>query len=190
MIALAKALGVVPGFVWALICAALLAMTGVSMTAAKVRVAAAQAEATSAKVALAQEREYAARELAEQTNLLRIAESDLRDAYEVQENKDREHEKVVADLRTDLLRRVPPGAPARLRDPGATACPAASKNAETATAPQPGGEDVAETGRELSPELAGFLIEQAAAADEINIAYASCREDAITLREKLKELNR
>jgi hypothetical protein len=79
----------------------------------------------------------------------------------------------------------------RLRDPHATAgcgCGGDTAPAATATAAGPGHADPAQTAGVLSAELTGLLQQLTREADEINIAYASCRADAIDMRKKLDEL--
>lgn len=49
-----------------------------------------------------------------------------------------------------------------------------------------GAADTPEAGGPLSPELSKLLFEQARTADEINLAYTSCRADALSLRQALQ----
>lgn len=124
----------------------------------------------------------AAAQLAEEVNKTRAVEQALNEAKNNQELKDATHTQTIASL-SDRLRRAA-GPAGRLRDPNAAQCgrggggpeggPAAAANAGPTNAPEAGGL--------LSAELAGLLQQLTREADAINVAYASCRADAYTVR--------
>ncbi|MDH6185470.1 hypothetical protein [Polaromonas sp. CG_23.6] len=103
-----------------------------------------------------------------------------------QELQDAKNQTTVADLQGRL--RAAAGAAGRLRDPNAAGCGGGGTGAQgadpTGTGDRAG--DNAEAGGLLSRELTEFLLSQTASADKINIAYASCRADAIHIRDALK----
>jgi hypothetical protein len=110
------------------------------------------------------------------------AESALRQFKDEQEVKDGQHQATVNDLERRL--RSAGGPSMRLRDPYATGCRLSGGSAQGATAASPGAgaADAAEGSGLLSKQLTALLFELARSADEINIAYASCRADAMNLR--------
>jgi hypothetical protein len=115
---------------------------------------------------------------------VRIAENTASAARSEQNRKDMENAKIIADLGLQLH-------DARgLRDPyakpGRCGSGGASLRAASAPSAAPGGTDPAETPGLLSAQFAGMLRDWVAEADAINIAYASSREDAATLRGLLK----
>src|SRR5205085_9938417 len=90
-------------------------------------------------------------------------------------------------LSEDLRRRSRGAGGPGLRDPFAPACsgePAPGSGAAAGA----GGADPGQAGRLLSENLEQLLLALAADADSINIAYASCREDAVNLRAQFKSL--
>ena len=120
----------------------------------------AQAEADAAKALIA------ATEKNAHTERLLIAAKDNREIL------DNENQKIVAVLERKLLNTR------RLRDPHATPCsvPATSTTPASASDSIP---DTANAAGVVSAELAGLLFDLARRADEINIAYDSCREYSI-----------
>lgn len=99
--------------------------------------------------------------------------------------KDAEHEKVVAD-RADLIRRAA-GPAGRLRDPNAKPAPGCGRGSggpegQAAGSADSGPENGAETGGLLSVPLTDLLAKALRESDAINVAYASCRADAYTVR--------
>lgn len=104
-----------------------------------------------------------------------------------QEKKDAENQSAVADLAVRL--RAAAGPAARLRDPNAVArcggCGGGAPGADPARAGG-GAADGAEDSGLLSTQLTEFLLSQAADADQVNLAYTSCRADSLSLREVLK----
>lgn len=124
----------------------------------------------------------AADTLASETNKTRTAERVLQDFKNTQELQDASHQKTVADLSSRL--RSLSGAPGRLRDPHAAGCGPSGGSAPGEAAPAPSGRpaDPAEAGGLLSADLSGLLQRLQLEADTINVAYASCRADAYTVR--------
>lgn len=124
----------------------------------------------------------AAGQLAIETNKTRTAEQALQDFKNTQELQDATHQKTVADLSSRL--RTLAGAPGRLRDPHAAGCGPSGGSTPGEAAPAPGGRpaDPTEAGGLLSADLSGLLQRLQLEADTINVAYASCRADAYTVR--------
>jgi hypothetical protein len=124
----------------------------------------------------------AADTLASETNKTRTAEQALQDFKNTQELQDATHQKTVADLSSRLRNLA--GAPGRLRDPHAAGCGPSGGSTPSEAAPAPGGRpaDPTEAGGLLSADLSGLLQRLQLEADTINVAYASCRADAYTVR--------
>lgn len=130
----------------------------------------------------------AAAQLAEEVNKTRAAEQALNEAKNNQELKDATHTQTIASL-SDRLRRAA-GPAGRLRDPNAAPCGRSGGGPEggpTATA-NAGAADHAEAGGLLSEQLSELLQRLAREADDINVAYASCRADAFTVRSTPEKL--
>ncbi len=178
MKALAAIFDVIPGWCYALLIAGLLLTNGVSL----VRVHVAQTGEAMAKLETQTLRTDHATALAQETGKVLATERKLGAALATQEKKDADAQKTVADLRADL--RALSRAAGGLRDPNATACrhPAAG---ETAAGAGPGANDASQAGGLLSEPLEKLLLTDSADADAINIAYASCREDAMNVRQIL-----
>lgn len=128
----------------------------------------------------------AADSLATETAKTRSAEQALQSFKNAQELQDGVHQKTVADL-SDRLRRLADSHAGRLRDPhavGAAECGAGGGGTpgQPPTAPANRAADPAQAGGLLSAELAGLLQQLTREADDINVAYASCRADAYTVR--------
>ena len=110
------------------------------------------------------------------------AERALREFKDSQEVKDVDARKRVDEL-SARLRSL-----GRLRDPNATpadsGCGPSRSGAETAVAAAPGAGRVnaPEAGGVLSVQLDDLLQRLMREADEVNIAYASCRADAFNVR--------
>lgn len=101
-----------------------------------------------------------------------------------QEIKDGKAQQVVAGYKNRIARLLGSNG-GRLRDPNAEAgCGSGGSSPKTETPPGSGnsGEHTSETGGLLSEALSGLLAELTSEADQINIAYASCRADALNLR--------
>lgn len=127
----------------------------------------------------------AADRLALEIQKTRRAEEALQTAKNTQELKDANHQKAVESL-SDRLRALAHSS-GRLRDPysvQAAGCGAGGGSTPGEAAPAPGSRpgDPAEAGGLLSKQLTEFLLGQAAEADDINVAYASCRADAYAVR--------
>jgi hypothetical protein len=140
-----------------------------------------RATAEASNALQAQKREAAA-VLATETAKTRAAEQALRDFKTNQDIQDAKAQSTVADLSRRLRQLADQSG--RLRDPHAPGCGAGSGSApsEAAPAASGGAEHPAEAGGLLSEQLTQFLFEQAASADDINVAYISCRADAYTVR--------
>ena len=124
--------------------------------------------------------------LATETAKALQAERALSHLKNLQELQDADHQKTVSGLSARL--RDFAGPAGRLRDPNAAGCGGGGSGTPGEAAPAPGGRtaDPAEAGGLLSKQLTEFLLSQAADADQINLAYTSCRLDALTLREVLR----
>lgn len=175
-----KLLDLVPSWAWAAMVVAFAVTAGVlGYELQSERVRSARLEAT-----LERERGQANRDLAVATNRVLAAERVLRASRAEQERKDGDAQATIADL-GERVRRA--GADGRLRDRFAAPCHPADPGPRTATADR--GEDPAEAGRALSPEFSGAVIAILRDADDINAAYASCRADAVGLRQQLRQLS-
>lgn len=130
----------------------------------------------------------AAAQLAEEVNKTRAAEQALNEAKNTRELKDATHTQTIASL-SDRLRRAA-GPAGRLRDPNATHCGGSGGDPEggPATTANAGATNAPEAGGLLSAELAGLLQQLTREADDINVAYASCRADAYTVRSTPEKL--
>lgn len=137
--------------------------------------------------ALDRQKIRAAATLAAETAKAADREAELQDLKNQQELKDATYQKTTADL-SDRLRRAA-GAAGRLRDPHAPGCGAGGSGAtsQAASAATGGAADPAEAGGLLSVPLTDLLAETLREADDINVAYASCRADAYTVRAKPPE---
>ncbi len=140
----------------------------------------AQSEATAA---LEKQKRQAGEQLATETAKTRAAEEALRTNKLNQDKKDAQAQSTVNDL-SRRLRQLSADSAGRLRDPNAQGCGGSGSGpeAEAATTAGSGGEHPAEAGGLLSAELSGLLFRLASEADAINLAYASCRADALQVR--------
>ncbi len=124
----------------------------------------------------------AADRLALEIQKTRKAEQALQTFKNDQELKDAAHQKTVASL-SDRLRALadPSG---RLRDPNAARCGPGSGRPQDDPPAAPGDRpgDATEGGGLLSAQLSGLLQRLTREADDINVAYASCRADAYAVR--------
>ena len=116
--------------------------------------------------------------LATESAKVSAAEKRLREFKDSQEVRDVKASGVVNDLRGKLL------AAGRLRDPYAGGCGASSDTAKgTATAASSAGAtDGGSDAGLLSERTSANLRELVAEADAINIAFASCKADALSVR--------
>lgn len=167
----------IPSWAWAVALAALLALCGLQT----VRLANEQAAHAQTVAKFAGERTIAANALAKQTGVVLALERTLATTLAQQEKKDADNQKTVAGL-TGQLRAERARTGGRMLDPNATACPATSAAVAPEPGPGRGPADAGQTGGLLSAELTELLLELTQSADEINIAYASCREDSLKLR--------
>jgi len=132
--------------------------------------------------AITKQKAEAVATLASETDKVHRAEQALQDFKNHQELQDADHKKTVADL-SDRLRRIA-GPAGRLRDPNAAGCGGSSGGAKGSDPAAAGDRpaDPAQAGGLLSAELSGLLAGLTKEADDINIAYASCRADAFAIR--------
>lgn len=124
--------------------------------------------------------------LAQERKNTRTAERAMQAFKNQQEIRDGENKTIVSALEARL--RSAAGPAGRLRDPNAARCGVGgggTPGADPARA-SGGAADVAEAGGLLSKQLTEFLLSQAADADQVNLAYTSCRLDTLSLREVLR----
>ncbi len=188
--------GIVPGWAWALICAASLCWGGFNAIQASVarsgeKVAKAERDAFSAELETTrrkvdENKSRAAKLLAQAINDNLDAEAKLATALADREKSDAQYKTTVQTYRNQVLAAA--GVTGRLRDPNAEAggCGRGGGGAAAqAVAGAAGGAgDGAERAGLLSKELTEFLLAQAYEADRVNIAYKSCKADAIAIREQ------
>ncbi len=115
--------------------------------------------------------------LASETAKTEAVNAKLNDAKDKQESEDAINNQTITVL-ADKLHAT------RLRDPGGGGC-GGSTQSGVAASPTTGTTDTAKDTGFLSAELTNFLIGQAKAADEVNLAYISCRADSYKLRSTL-----
>lgn len=164
---------VVPGWIWA----TLLAGAALTNCATQTKLQSQRLETANLKTEAAQRAKIQAEALSVEVEKTRAIERKLADASIRQEKTDANNKTIVADLGRDLADR-------RLLDPFARGCDAAK--AEATGNPASGEGHSAQANRTLSIEFDSFLKQLTSDADEINIAYASCRETVINDREALK----
>lgn len=127
---------------------------------------------------LSRQKTDAAALLATETARANEAERRARELLAEQEKRDAKNVNTVAGLQARL--RALAGPAGQLRDPNAQpgrGCSSGGPQGATATGATDRAADAAETGGLLSPELSGLLQARLIEADEINVAYASCRFD-------------
>ena len=118
-----------------------------------------------------------------------IGEQNLRNFKDKQEIQDGKNRTKVVGLERRLRAAATANANAgRLRDPHAERCGPSSPTAPSPVAADPvdSPRDVAEGAGALSKPLTELLFELTREADEINLAYQSCRADAMSIREATK----
>lgn len=127
------------------------------------------------------QKKEAAATLAKETGKAVAAERALQNFKNIQEVKDAGNKKTTDNLAARL--RALTGPAGRLRDPHAGRGPGGG-SAPGAAAAGPGNraDNPAETAGLLSAELTRFLQQKLIEADEINLAYISCRADAESVR--------
>lgn len=130
------------------------------------------------KLAISDLKLEAARQLTTATDKVLATERKFTDLRNQQEIKDVESKKTVEALGVSL--RINAGPAGRLRDPNAAGCgrSGAGPGSTPASAVSPGANDPGEAGGLFSAEASRLLLELAQEADEINLAYASCRSSA------------
>jgi hypothetical protein len=111
----------------------------------------------------------------------------MTDFKNFQETADAKNTAVVADLERRL--RVNAGPAGRLRDPNATGCGGGggSPKASNPAGPSNSAADSADAGGLFSVGATALLQRLTHEADEVNLAYISCRADALSVREAFKE---
>ncbi len=121
--------------------------------------------------------------LATETARVRAAEQALQDFKNNQELQDENHQKTVSYLAGRL--RAAAGQSVRLRDPNAVAgCGGGgdSPTGQVTTAPGDRADDTAPAGGLFSAGATELFQRLTREADEINVAFASCRADAYAVR--------
>lgn len=138
------------------------------------------------EAALSKQKAEASLKLVDETAKTRRAELALQTFKNDQELKDVDHQKIVVAMSTRM--RGLAGPAGRLRDPNQAGCGNSGGStpsaAPAATADR--ADDRAETGGLLSGPLTDLFLNITREADEINVAYTSCRADSIGIRKKIK----
>lgn len=119
--------------------------------------------------------------LAAETEKVRQLQAALKIAADTLEKAYAQHKATVADAAAALAAARKSG---RLRDPNADRCGGGGGSTPgPAQPPAGGGEgDKAEAGGLLSVQLSDLLSRVLREADDINVAYAACRADALSAR--------
>lgn len=140
------------------------------------------------------QKEQAAKLLAAKTAEAEAIQLKLANALALQEKTDEANKKTVADLRAEMRRNSRAAGGPGLRDPwvrpSAAGCGRGGGSAQPqdpAAAQDRAGDSGEATGI-LSQEFERLLLDQAEAADAINIAYIACRADALSLRATMEVL--
>jgi hypothetical protein len=133
--------------------------------------------------ALTKQKSQAATLLANETARVLAQQTQLQYQLQTQEVTDAQSRKTIATLAARVRSLVDDAG--RLRDPNAAGCGSGGggAHADTATGAKSGAGDASAAGGLLSQQLTDFLFAQAADADAVNAAYASCRADSLRLRE-------
>lgn len=132
---------------------------------------------------IAEQKAEARKKLDEERAKTEEVEAKLTDARTTQETKDEANAKTIKSLAGDLRYFK------RLRDPYAksgSGCSGGGAEGKDSASASAGSGDRAETSGLLSEGFSDLLRNLAREADELNIAYASCRQDAMTVRELMK----
>ena len=146
-----------------------------------------EARATAAyNAAIDKQKREADQLLQTETDRANAATAKLLDLKTEREKEDAENKSAIDSLAVRL--RAAAGPTSRLRDPHVAGCGGGSGGAPGEDPARAGGSaaDGAEASGFLSKQLTEFLLSQAADADEVNLAYTSCRLDALSLREVLR----
>ena len=137
-------------------------------------------------LAITRQKTAAATLLAVETGKADAGTKQLKELKLQQEKNDAKNQSTVKNLESRL--RIAAGDGGRLRDPNAAGCGVGSVSSPGAdpTAASPGAADDAETGGLFSAGATELLQRLTREADEINNAYASCRPDAMNVRQVLQ----
>lgn len=140
---------------------------------------------TSYNAAINQQKATAGQLLATETQKAATATKALHDSQAQREIDDAKNASTVAALAV-RLRAV--GVAGRLRDPNAAGCGGSGGGAQGADPARAGGgaADTAEAGGLFSAGATELFQRLTSEADNINIAYASCRADALNVREVMQ----
>lgn len=128
----------------------------------------------------------AATELGAEIRKTLEAERKLSAALAAQEKTDADNAKTVADLRADLRAKSRAAGGPGLRDPFAAGCGGGGGGAPGAAVAgaDSGAADAAASTGLLSEPLEQLLLKITSEADEVNLAYISCRADSQAVRGK------
>lgn len=162
--------GVLPGWLWAALLAGALATNCATGNRLEV-----EKQAHGAlKLAVQKQKTESAQKLADETAKTLATERKLIEAVQKQEHNDAKNAALVRDLRTRSV---------GLRDPYATGCRPSGGSTPAPTSPSanPGQGDQPQAAGLLSANLAQLLWDQAAEADALNIAFASCKQHLLNL---------
>jgi len=137
------------------------------------------------------QKEQAAKLLAAKTAEAEAVQLKLAHALALQEKTDEANKKTVADLRAEMRRNSRAAGGPGLRDAWAAprrGCGGSGAQSQDPAATQDRAGDTADAAGVLSQEFERLLLDQAEAADAINIAYIACRADALSLRATMEVL--
>ena len=186
----ARICNAIPGAVWAVVLlAALWHWWGDHGALVSLR-----ADHAALQDAVEAQKEQAAKLLAAKTAEAEAIQLKLATALALQEKTDEANKKTVADLRAEMRRNSRAAGGPGLRDPwvrpSAAGCGRGGGSAQPQdpAAARDRAEDGAEAAGVLSQEFERLLLDQAEAADAINIAYIACRADALSLRATMEVL--
>lgn len=132
--------------------------------------------------ALAKQKKEAAALLANETAKTKISEEALSNLKNLRELQDVENQKTVAGLSARL--RDLAGPTERLRDPHAAGCGCGGRGAtgQAAGADVDRADNGADAGGLVSQPLTDLLFKITDNAEQINLAYISCRADSVSTR--------
>jgi len=176
MSAVTSLLGLIPGWLYAALLAASVVTNGVTMMKLSVERVAHGA----LKTAVAEQKAQAAQLLAAETERVRLAEQALQNTLNTQNAKDTKNAITIETLRQRLVAAAAIG----LRDPHAIGPSGQSTNGAATAPPGDSVGDTAQAAGLLSTKLVGLLQSLTLDADRINAAYASCRADALAVRQQ------
>lgn len=181
-------LGIVPSWAWAALLAASVAHGCVATgqrDAARADTVKARGELGQLQVDVARTKETAATTLATETAKVLELERNLAKLMADREKADARNTAIVRDYKGRLAAAA--DAAGRLRDPNAETCGSGGGGDSPAVAvaadPPGGAGSGAVPGGLLSVQLSDLLRDRLRRADELNVAYASCRADLIAVRQ-------